>query len=308
VLFEEMNPIQWQSAGKIVELAGYSIFTIDTGEVGNQDSEPLLILHGFPTSSYDFHLVLDQLSQHRRVIALDMLGFGFSDKPDIHYTLALQADIINEFLSYLDIHSLSLLTHDMGDSVGGELLARNLEGANSFTFVQRVLTNGSIYIELAHLSGGQQFLLALPDEILAQVIDPSTKRFEDALETTFSPRHHVDPSELQACAWLITYNHGHRVLPRTIRYIEERRANQSRFTGAIERHPSPLSILWGEDDPIAIAKMARKLLEDRSKLNDTRSGSPLDTQLCITKYIGHYPMLEGPAEFAKSVIKAINHP
>ena len=77
MLFEEMNPIQWQSAGKIVELAGYSIFTIDTGEVGNQDSEPLLILHGFPTSSYDFHLVLDQLSQHRRVIALDMLGFGF---------------------------------------------------------------------------------------------------------------------------------------------------------------------------------------------------------------------------------------
>jgi len=76
------------------------------------------VLHGFPTSSYDFHFVIDSLAAKRRVLALDMLGYGLSDKPDVAYTMALQADIVAAFVADAGVERLALLTHDMGDTVG----------------------------------------------------------------------------------------------------------------------------------------------------------------------------------------------
>ena len=80
--------------------------------------------------------------------------------------MALQADVAAAFVAALGVERLALLTHDMGDTVGGELLARRAEGAWPVEVTQRVVTNGSIYIEQAHLTNGQQLLLGLPDEVL----------------------------------------------------------------------------------------------------------------------------------------------
>ena len=96
-----------------------------------------------------------------------MVGYGLSAKPDRAYSMALQADVAAAFVAALGIDRLALLTHDMGDTVGGELLARRAEGAWPVEVTQRVLTNGSIYIAQAHLTNGQQLLLGLPDELLA---------------------------------------------------------------------------------------------------------------------------------------------
>ena len=125
------------------------------------------MLHGFPTSSFDYAAVLDGLREGRRVLLLDMVGYGLSSKPDRAYSIALQADVAAAFVAALGIERLALLTHDMGDTVGGELLARRAEGAWAVEVTQRVLTNGSIYIDQAHLTNGQQLLLGLPDEVLA---------------------------------------------------------------------------------------------------------------------------------------------
>ena len=65
--------------------------------------EPLLVLHGFPSSSYDFAAVLDDLRRTRRVLLLDFLGYGLSTKPDQAYTLAEQADIVMAFIAELGI-------------------------------------------------------------------------------------------------------------------------------------------------------------------------------------------------------------
>ncbi len=116
--------------------------------------EPLLVLHGFPSSSYDFAAVLDDLRRTRRVLLLDFLGYGLSAKPDQAYTLAEQADIVMAFTAELGIERLALLSHDMGDTVGGELLARQLDGTWPVEVSRRVLTNGSIYIGMAQLSPG----------------------------------------------------------------------------------------------------------------------------------------------------------
>ena len=73
--------------------------------------------------------------------------------------MALQADVVMAAAADLGLHRMALLTHDMGDTVGGELLARHREGTWPVEITRRVVTNGSIYIAMATLSPGQEMLL-----------------------------------------------------------------------------------------------------------------------------------------------------
>ncbi len=277
----------WEARGRYKELAGHRVFTLEVPPDGPERLEPLLVIHGFPTSSFDFHAVVGPLSAGRRVLSCDLVGYGLSAKPDLAYRLDLEADVVAAFTADLGVSEVALLTHDLGDTVGGELLARQLEGRWPVSVTRRVLTNGSVYIDMAHLSTGQELLLALPDERLADDELVNAATIGAGLGATFSPRSAVDGAELVAMSELVTRDGGNRLLPRLIRYIEERRRNERRFTGAIEAHPSPLAIVWGRDDPIAVPAIAERLAE-------ARPGSPL----VWLDDVGHYPMVEDPATFA----------
>jgi pimeloyl-ACP methyl ester carboxylesterase len=275
-------------------VAGWETFAIDIAATGVEESEPLLILHGFPTCSFDFRHVVDALAAHRRVLLMDMIGYGLSAKPDLAYTINLQADVVQEYVAAAGLSRLALLTHDMGDTVGGELLARQSEDRWPVDITQRVLTNGSIYIEMAHLTDGQQLLLSLPDARLSDTTGITAESMKASLAATFSPHSSVADAELEAAWELMSYRQGHLLLARTIRYIEERRRHQARYTGAIEAHPSPLAIVWGADDPIAVTEMATRLRSVRT-----------DARLDVLDQVGHYPMVESPDVFLEAVVDAL---
>jgi pimeloyl-ACP methyl ester carboxylesterase len=278
---------EWEARGRYLEFDGRSVWVLEAPALNGERDEPLLALHGFPSCSFDWHLVLDPLRAHRRVVAPDFLGFGLSDKPDLRYSMRLQADVVEAVAREFELSSVALLTHDMGDTVGGELLARSLEGTLPFEVTRRVLTNGSIYIGMAHLSTGQELLLSLDDAPTDLV---AADGFKAGLAGTFSPKSTVGADELDAQWRFAERAGGHRMLPRTIRYIEDRRAEERRFTGAIEAHPSPLSVVWGADDPIAVVAMTDTLLR-------ARPGTPVT----ILDDVGHYPMIESPTRFAEAV-------
>jgi len=193
------------------------------------------------------------------------------------------------------LDTFSLLTHDMGDTVGGELLARHLDGEWPVTLTQRVVTNGSIYIEMAQLTPGQRLLLALPDEQLPERMAPNETVLADTLAKTMSPGSEQARASLAPHAELIVHAGGNTLLPRTIRYIEERFQHEERYTGAIETHPAPLGIVWGIDDPIAVAAMASRLKERRP-----------DADLHWLEGVGHFPMLEAPERFVEAVEAALS--
>jgi pimeloyl-ACP methyl ester carboxylesterase len=289
----------WEAIGRHRELCGQRVFTIDAPSIGPEVHDPLLILHGFPTSSFDYAAVLDTLRAGRRVLLFDGLGYGLSAKPDQHYTLALQADLAAAFVAEVGLTSLALLTHDVGDTVGGELLARREEGTWAVEVTRRVITNGSIYIEQAHLTNGQQLLLSLPDEKLSADIPLDAASLTRSLRETYSPTVQLpeagsrdDP--LPPTVEQILRDDGHTMLPRLIRYIEERRRNESRFTGAIDRDPSPLRIVWGMDDPIAVPSMVDTLLAARP-----------DASVVRLDGVGHYPMVEAPDRFLEAVLPGL---
>ena len=277
----------WEARGHRLALDGRSVWVLDVPAIDDGAEDPLLVLHGFPSCSFDWRHVLDALRAQRRVVAVDFLGFGLSDKPDLRYGMRLQADVVEAVARDLGLTSVALLTHDMGDTVGGELLARSLEGTLPFAVTRRVLTNGSIYIDMAHLTTGQQLLLSLDDAPTELV---QADGFKAGLAGTFSPKSAVGDDELDAQWLLAERNDGHRLLARTIRYIEDRRAEERRFTGAIETHASPLAVVWGADDPIAVVAMTDALRRARP-----------DAHVTILDGVGHYPMIETPDRFAAAV-------
>src|SRR5262249_61427554 len=113
----------WAAGGRVHSLLGHDVFVIDEPAVSD-DAEPVLVLHGFPTSSYDWQHALDVLRAHRRVVLLDYPGYGLSSKPDMAYSLFAQADVVEACASALGLTDVALVTHDIGDSIGGEVLAR----------------------------------------------------------------------------------------------------------------------------------------------------------------------------------------
>src|SRR5436305_9630128 len=131
----------WQQAGTFTEIGGYRIFVRE--RTGAADRPPLLFLHGYPSSSYDWRHFLDELDGHR-LILFDFLGFGLSDKPRDHvYSLRTQADIVETLAGRLSGEPVIMVSHDMGSSVATEILARDIDGQLSFTLSSALLFNAS---------------------------------------------------------------------------------------------------------------------------------------------------------------------
>jgi pimeloyl-ACP methyl ester carboxylesterase len=288
----ETDPVAgWEALGTRVDVDGHEVWWCDLAPTVAPAGDPVLVLHGFPSSSFDWrHVVGPWRDAGRRVVLLDFLGFGLSDKPDVRYGIALHADCVEAVARAAGLERVVLVTHDMGDSVGGEVLARALDGALPFTVTRRVLSNGSIYLQMAQLTDGQKALMGAEDAAfdLASIgIDPGPA-FLRGLAETFAIVPTQD--ELDAQWALMARDQGHTLLTRTIRYQEDRMASESRYTGAIETHPSPLRVVWGALDPIAVLPMTAKLLEARP-----------DATLTVLDGVGHYPMIEAPERFGAAV-------
>lgn len=273
----------WQERGRFLEIQGREIFVVERGPRG---APPVFVLHGFPGSSFEWRWVASELESQMRFVSFDMLGYGLSEKPlEARYSLYEQADLAERVALATGIESCTLATHDMGDSVGAELLMRQVEGRLPFSIDRSVVTNGSIFIEMAQLSAGQQALLAMPEEPLAEPL--RMEGFGLGITALFSKEHPPSEEELDAMLWLIQNNGGSRLLPRIIRYIEERRREQQRWIEGLVRFEGPMTVAWGEQDPIAVVEMARRLGDMRA-----------ETEVIIWPDVGHWPPIEVPARVA----------
>jgi len=107
---------------KFVQVGGHRIHYVEEGA-----GDPVLFVHGNPTSSYLWRNVLPAVSAgtRRRGVALDLLGFGKSDKPDLRYTLKLHAGIIEEFIDRLALKNIVLVADDWGGPLGTYVATRH---------------------------------------------------------------------------------------------------------------------------------------------------------------------------------------
>ncbi len=103
-------------------------------EAGSGD--PVLFLHGMPTSSYLWRNVFPALDDVARCIAPDLIGMGQSDKPDIDYTVFDHIDYIETFIKELDLKNITLIVHGWGSVIGFDIASRNPERFKALAFFE----------------------------------------------------------------------------------------------------------------------------------------------------------------------------
>lgn len=158
----------WEEKGFYLE-AGQNrlkVFVVDVGDKNADANQTIVLMHGFPESSYSYAGAFPLLTQRfQRIIAFDFVGFGFSEKPVLKkftYSLFDQADVALDVWKKLGLKGCHVLAHDMGTSVLTEILARINEnrpywlsnGLKSVTF-----TNGGMVLSKAKLRFGQKALM-----------------------------------------------------------------------------------------------------------------------------------------------------
>lgn len=267
----------WMARGQDFMFGNHRLRYWQAGE-----GEPLLLVHGFPSGSWDWHYLWEPLTSRYRVIACDMLGFGFSDKPRGHrYSLLEQADIHLALLQHLGVDQYHMLAHDYGDSVAQELLARDLAGESRLQSL--CFLNGGLFPETHHPVLLQKLLMSPIGFLIG-------RRFNrDRMKATFGRIFGADtqPSEeeLDAFWCMIETNDGPAVMHRLIRYMAERPVHRDRWVKAMQTTAVPLRVIDGAADPISGAHMVERYRQ--------LIANP-DTVLLHG--IGHYPQVEAPEE------------
>jgi pimeloyl-ACP methyl ester carboxylesterase len=270
----------WRERGAFYPIFGHRVFCVTAGP---PDAEPLLLLHGFPTSSLDFHLALPGLAERYRVIVHDHLGFGLSDKPSGYtYSLIEQAEVALALWRSLGVSRGHLLAHDYGTSVATEILARRERGGLPIELSSLSLCNGSVHIELARLTPAQRLLRSSRlGPIFARVSNQAV--FNLQIRRILGDPGAVSQAELDAMWEGVERDGGRARLPAISSYLDERVRFRSRWIGALTRLDLPTHILWARRDPVAVPAIAEML-----------AGEIPGAELSWLEDLGHYPMLEDP--------------
>lgn len=103
-------------------------------DVGSGD--PILFLHGIPTSAYCWRHIISALSSHARCIAPDLIGMGQSDKPDIEYRIFDHIAYIDAFIDALKLKNITLVLHGWGSVIGFDYARRHENNVKAIAFYE----------------------------------------------------------------------------------------------------------------------------------------------------------------------------
>ena len=269
-----MQLSQWRSSGHFLNVNSQQIFYKAQG-----DGPVLLLIHGYPTASFDWVKMWPALIQQFRCVTLDMLGFGFSTKAPKKYKIIEQAEVIEALMKHLQITHAHVLSHDYGDTVAQELMARQLDGNLTFSIESLHLLNGGLFPE-THLALPIQKLLLSP---IGGLLIPflSENAIRKSMHNIFGPNTPPSEQDINDFWALITENNGHKYMHLLLDYMKQRKQYRERWVGALQNADIPVRLTAGMADPISGAHMVARYKElipkaDTVELTD----------------IGHYPQIE----------------
>jgi pimeloyl-ACP methyl ester carboxylesterase len=276
---------RWRERGEATRFRDHSIHVFRQ----EGDGPLLVLLHGFPSSSYDWRLLLEELPG-RNVLAFDFLGFGLSEKPRAHdYSLFWQADLTEELVRrHAGGRPVFVVAHDMGTSVANELMARDLEGKLEMDVAGILLFNGSMVLERASPILGQRILRSRFGPLFARL--SSERVFRQQFGSVFSAAHPLGEEEA-ADQWSLLCHGGGRTLGhRLISYMDQRETYAERWHGAIREWPGELRLAWGLLDRVATTEVLAAMRELRPTVPVTELPE-----------LAHYPQIEDPRQIAAAL-------
>jgi pimeloyl-ACP methyl ester carboxylesterase len=271
---------QWRALGHAGAFGAYRVFCVDSAPA-DTTREGLVLIHGFPTASWDFSRLWPALTGRFRVLACDLLGFGFSSKPRGHaYSIIEQADLVESVAVQHGLRRFHVLAHDYGDSVAQELLARDT--ARTEPALRSVcFLNGGLFPETHRPRPIQRLLRGPLGPLIGRLL--TRRAFARSMTATFGPRTPPSAADIDAFWTLITHDGGQRRAHELIRYIDERVEQRERWLHALRQARCPLALIDGAADPVSGAHMVARYRELVGK-----------GYVAELPGIGHYPQVEAP--------------
>src|ERR1700733_11059734 len=308
----------WVEEGLYFDYLGFEIFYRVEGS-----GPPLLLIHGYPFNSFDWQPIWPTLTQRFTVIAPDMMGMGFSAKPVAYeYSVHDHADMHEALLAHLGISNAHILAHDIGDSVGQELLARHELRQHAYGALRIdsiTWLNGGMFIESYTPRAAQKLMSGTPlGDILSPVQNsPLSRRLlEPTLREMFGPNTKPTRHMMDVFSQILDYNDGRRVLHKVGRFIKDRHTHRNRWVRAMRETDVPMRLIDGPIDPNSGAHMARRYAEATPNAHagvppaeighwtqrvaplprGYAEGTPNADVVMLPDDIGHWPQLEAPDE------------
>lgn len=119
---------------QFIEVNGSQMAYVEAGQ-----GDPMLFLHGNPTSKYLWRNIMPWLEKQGQVIAPDLIGMGESDKPDIGYTFAEHSEYLDGFIAAKGLENITLVIHDWGSGLGFDYAHRNPDNVKGIAFMEAVV-------------------------------------------------------------------------------------------------------------------------------------------------------------------------
>jgi len=246
---------------------------------------PLVLIHGYSSSTYSWKDVLEPLAKTFHVIAVDLKGFGFSAKPDGDYTRRAQAVLVTHLLEHLKIGKAWLC----GNSMGGEV-ALNVALANPERVAGLILVD-SAGVEVSGSGSLAPGYLLIPvvGRLLIALSLTSDKLVREGLEKSFYDDTKVTPERVANYYLPLKTRGGQLAALRA-------RTQFAMFPVEAElgKILVPTLILWGDQDQLIPLAAGYKL-----------SSLITDSKLIVFDRCGHLPQEEMPARTADEIITFI---
>lgn len=250
-------------------------------EAGNENSDVLVLIHGFLGSSYDFSRIIPSLAERYHIIAPDLIGFGFSTKNEsLNYSKESLSDFVYLALKELDIKEFNLLGHSMGGEVALNLVLNHPESVNKL-----ILIDSGGYIQNERSIPSNEFIGSLYLRVAFQNYFLQRSVFKLA----FYNQNAVDISDFKP-AYSLVYN-----IPSKTLYKFNKDDDGGSIEEKIKSVKTPTLIIWGDKDELIDVDYAKRFNKEL-----------VNSQLIIIRDTGHIPYIEKQEAFFKALFEFIN--
>ncbi len=275
-----------QAESKYITLSGYKHRYIDEGS----GSKVLFLVHGFSSSLDIFYRVVPLFAQRYRVLALDLLAFGKSDKPtNVRYSLDLYAKLMKEFLEKTTSPRDSI--YGIGHSMGAKyLVAMSVYYPNTFTKLVLCDSDGFLYLP-PFIMMASSFLLK---PILYKMVSKPSFVKKTMQSVYYDPAHITEEHLNQNLEMVKSKENFDAMmsLNRDFKYLDLKR---TKVRARLKEMKTPTLVIWGANDkfiPVKYAKVVQREIPN--------------ARLVLIPECGHVPMVEKPQAFFEAVDRFIN--
>lgn len=301
---------RWRDLGQTVTINGHEMFFIykKCRDKTVENPATFALVHGFPSSSYDYHKVIDELAMYGNVFVNDHLGFGLSDFPVDNYTYSLgeAAENLLSVWRHAGLRQPHIIAHDMGDSVVTEILARRhrkMLPAYFDGFFQSVtFTNGGMRFDMVNFRITQSICMypaiAKPLAKLGNAIGATEYTFKKQVLSVWSPFvEDVEERDREIHNIYILNAYKNKIMHsyKLCYYLWDRSNFEFRWFDALRELDIPSRFIWSDSDavsPVTIPQSFEMLVPD--------------FKMVIVKQSGHFWMLENPKRWIEEAVKVLH--